>query len=133
MGKTILARAALHHLELSSRYQDHRFFVPCDTVSTSVQLAGLIRTHIGFKSGKDLTRPVIGHFSNGPPLPLILDNLETIWDSAESRGDLEKFLCLLADVEQLGLIVSQTPGYSGYTLMHSQITMRGAERPAGVR
>jgi hypothetical protein len=103
MGKSSLARAVLHHPELTSRYDQHRLFVPCDTVLTSIQLAGRI---LGLKSGKDLTGPVICHFSGGPPTLLILDNLETIWEPAESRADVGKFLCQLTDVEHLAFIVS---------------------------
>ncbi|KAJ7434558.1 hypothetical protein FB451DRAFT_1109905 [Mycena latifolia] len=117
MGKTSLARMVLHHPKLTSRYDQHRLFVPCHTVSTTVQLADLIGAHIGLTSGKDLTGPVIRHFSSGPPSLLILDNLETIWEPAESRADVEKFLSHLADVEHLAFI----------------ITMRGAERPGDVR
>jgi hypothetical protein len=106
MGKSSLAKAVLHHPELTSRYEQHRFFISCDTVLTSVQLAGLIGAHIGLKSGNDLTGPVIRHFSSGPPTLLILDNLETIWEPAESRADVEKFLCHLTDVEHLVFIVS---------------------------
>ncbi|KAJ7466358.1 hypothetical protein FB451DRAFT_1260710 [Mycena latifolia] len=117
MGKTSLSRAVLHHTELISRYQQHRLFIPCDTVSTSIQLAGLIGAHIGLKQGNDLTRPVIHHFLTGSPAVVILDNLETLWEPVESRADVEKFMGLLTDVKHLALI----------------ITMRGAERPASVR
>jgi hypothetical protein len=106
MGKTTLSRAVLHHPEVTARYDQHRVFVPCDAVSTSIQLAGLIGTYIGLKPGKDLTGPVIRHFSSGPPTLLILDNLETIWEPAESRADVEKFLSHLTDVEHLAFIVS---------------------------
>jgi predicted ATPase len=106
MGKTSLAKAVLHHPGMTSRYDQHRLFVPCDTLSTSVQLAGLIGAHIGLRSREDLTRPIIHHFSSGPPTLLILDNLETIWEPAESRAEVEKFLCHLTDVEHLALIVS---------------------------
>jgi hypothetical protein len=37
---------------------------------------------------------------------LILDNVETIWEPAESRAEVEKFLCQLTDVEHLAFIVS---------------------------
>ena len=105
MGKTSLSKAVLHHPELTSRYDQHRVFVPCDTVTSTVQLAGLIGAHLGLESGKDLTGPVIRHFSSGPPTLLILDNLETIWEPAESRADVEKFLCRLTDIEHLAFIV----------------------------
>ncbi|KAJ7482583.1 hypothetical protein FB451DRAFT_1442029 [Mycena latifolia] len=117
MGKTSLARAILHHPQISARYDQHRFFVACDTASSSVHLAALIGAHVGLKPGQDLTKPVVWYFSNGPPSLLILDNLETVWEPKESRADVDKFLALLEDIEHLALI----------------ITMRGAERLANVR
>ncbi|KAJ7495322.1 P-loop containing nucleoside triphosphate hydrolase protein, partial [Mycena latifolia] len=117
MGKTSLARAVLHHPEITICYDQHRIFVACDTASNTVQLSALIGAHIGLQPAKDLTRTIIRHFTTSPPCLLILDNLETIWEPAELRGDLEKFLCLLADIEHLALM----------------ITMRGAERPANIR
>ncbi|KAJ7437751.1 P-loop containing nucleoside triphosphate hydrolase protein, partial [Mycena latifolia] len=117
MGKTSLARAVLHHPQISAKYEKHRFFVACDAASSSVHLAALIGVHIGLQPGQDLTKPVIQYFSNGPPSLLILDNLETVWEPKESRADVEKLLALLEDIEHLTLI----------------ITMRGAERPASVR
>jgi Cdc6-like AAA superfamily ATPase len=109
MGKTSLAIAVLHHPQITSRYDELRVFVACDGLSTSLQLAGLIGEHLGLKSGQDLTEPVIRHFSSSPAALLILDNFETIWEPAECRGDVEKFLCLLAGVEHLALIVSTDP------------------------
>ncbi|KAJ7476567.1 hypothetical protein FB451DRAFT_245548, partial [Mycena latifolia] len=117
MGKTSLARVILHHPEITPRYGEHRVFVTCDAVSSSVQLAALIAAHVGLKPGKNLTRPIVRHFSTSAPCLLVLDNFETIWEPRESRGEVEKFLCLLADVPHLTLI----------------ITMRGAERPVNIQ
>ncbi|KAJ7935859.1 hypothetical protein B0H13DRAFT_1853972 [Mycena leptocephala] len=116
MGKTSLARAIIHHADLVAKYEEHRFFVACDSAATKVELAALIGAHLGIKPGKDLTRPVIQHFSSHPPSLLILDNLETLWEPAETRGEIEEFLSLLTDVDHLALV----------------ITMRGAERPTKV-
>ncbi|KAJ7495248.1 hypothetical protein FB451DRAFT_1121754 [Mycena latifolia] len=117
MGKTSLARAVLHHPQISAKYEKHRFFVACDAASSSVHLAALIGAHVGLQPGRDLTKPVIWYFSNSPSSLLVLDNLETVWEPQESRADVEKLLALLEDIEHLALI----------------ITMRGAERPASVR
>ncbi|KAJ7818557.1 P-loop containing nucleoside triphosphate hydrolase protein, partial [Mycena leptocephala] len=116
MGKTSLARAVIHHSEIVGRYEQQRFFVACDSAATQVELAALIGTHLGLKPGKDLTRPVIQHFSSSPPSLLILDNLETLWEPTDSRANIEEFLSLLIGVEHLACV----------------ITMRGAERPAKV-
>jgi len=116
IGKTSLARAIVHHQEVVARYKQHRFFVACDSATNKFELAALIGTYLGLKPGRDLTQPVVQHFTSGPSSLLILDNLETVWEPAESRGDVEELLFLLTDVEHLALM----------------ITMRGAERPAKV-
>ncbi|KAJ7681011.1 P-loop containing nucleoside triphosphate hydrolase protein, partial [Mycena polygramma] len=116
MGKTTVARAIVHHPEITARFDQHRYFVACDSATTKVQLAGLVGAHLGLKPGKDLTRAIVQHFSGGPPSLLILDNLETVWEPMESRHGVEEFLSLLTDVKHLALM----------------ITMRGAERPAKV-
>ncbi|KAJ7713213.1 hypothetical protein B0H16DRAFT_1222728, partial [Mycena metata] len=114
MGKTSLAQAVLHHEEIVIKYQGNRLFVACDTAASKVELAGLIGAHLGMKPGKDLTRAVLFRLSEGSPTLLILDNLETVWEPAESRKEVEEFLSLLTDTA-------------------SKITMRGAERPSKVQ
>ncbi|KAJ7092228.1 hypothetical protein C8R44DRAFT_750341 [Mycena epipterygia] len=116
MGKTSLAKAALHHPHIYTTYQA-RLFIICDSTTTSIELAALIGLHIGLKPGKNLIKPVVNYFSKGPPSLLILDNLESLWEPVKSRGEVEDFLSSLTDVPHLALI----------------ITMRGAERPAKVR
>ncbi|KAJ7107072.1 hypothetical protein C8R44DRAFT_323921 [Mycena epipterygia] len=116
IGKTSLARAALHHPQVAAKYE-HRFFIAADSVTTSIELANLMGSNLGLKPGKNLTKAVIQFLSRGPPCLLVLDNLETSWEPLEYRGGVEEFLSLLTDVPHLALI----------------ITMRGAERPAKVR
>ncbi|KAJ7679400.1 hypothetical protein DFH06DRAFT_1033153 [Mycena polygramma] len=115
MGKTSLARAALHHPNIFPKFE-HRYFVSAESAATSIELAAAIGLHLGLKPGKDLTKSVVQYFPGKPPCLLILDNLDTPWDPMQSRGGVEKFLSLLTDVAHLALI----------------ITMRGAERPAKV-
>ncbi|KAJ7444715.1 P-loop containing nucleoside triphosphate hydrolase protein, partial [Mycena latifolia] len=115
IGKTSLAKAALHHPGISANYET-KLFVACDSATTSIELAALVGSNIGLKPGRDLTRPVVQHFACGPPCLLVLDNLETSWEPSESRGGVEEFLSLLSEVPHLALI----------------ITMRGAERPSKV-
>ncbi|KAJ7793340.1 P-loop containing nucleoside triphosphate hydrolase protein, partial [Mycena olivaceomarginata] len=115
MGKTSLARAVLHHSDIVARFE-YRFFVSAESARTSIELAALIGLHIGLNPGHDLTKPVAQYFARKPTCLLVLDNLETVWEPLQSRGKTEEFLSLLAEVEQLALM----------------ITMRGAERPAKV-
>ncbi|KAJ7797394.1 hypothetical protein B0H14DRAFT_3157506 [Mycena olivaceomarginata] len=97
MGKTSLARAVLHHPDITARYVQNRFFVACNSATTKVELANLIGSHLGLKPGKDLTQAVLQHFSNNPPSLLILDELETLWEPESSRVDIEELLSLLTD------------------------------------
>ncbi|KAJ7691389.1 hypothetical protein B0H14DRAFT_2550557 [Mycena olivaceomarginata] len=110
MGKTSLARAVLHHPDITARYVQNRFFVACNSATTKVELANLIGSHLGLKPAKNLTQAVLQYFTNNPPSLLILDELETLWEPAISRGDIEELLSLLTG-----------------------ITMRGAEHPAKVQ
>ncbi|KAF8196225.1 hypothetical protein K438DRAFT_1760402 [Mycena galopus ATCC 62051] len=116
MGKTSLARAVLHHSDISSKFEA-RFFISAEAATTSVELAALVGLHLGLNPGKDLTKAVVQHFSKKKACLLILDNLETVWEPIKSRAGIEEFLSLLTGIEPLALI----------------ITMRGAERPAKVQ
>ncbi|KAJ7775483.1 hypothetical protein B0H16DRAFT_1302694, partial [Mycena metata] len=98
MGKTSLAQTVLHHEEIVLKYQGNQLFVTCDTAASKVELAGLIGAHLGMKPGQDFTRAVLYHLSEGPATFLILDNLETVWEPAQSRRDVEEFLSLLTDI-----------------------------------
>jgi AAA+ superfamily predicted ATPase len=106
MGKTSLARAVLHHTEVSAQYAHHRYFVACDSATSKVELAALIGAHLGLKHSKDLTGAVVRFLVTASPCLLILDNLETVWEPTELRGDIEEFLSLLTDLKDLALIVS---------------------------
>ncbi|KAJ7763451.1 hypothetical protein B0H16DRAFT_1804604 [Mycena metata] len=133
MGKTSLAKTVLHHEEITAKYQGNCFFVPSDGISSKVELANLIGAHLGMKAGKDLTRAILQHFSGGPPSLLILDNLETVWEPAHSRKEIEELLSLLTDIPSLALMVcAYTPTFL-ILLMLYKITMRGAERPSKVQ
>ncbi|KAJ7135646.1 hypothetical protein C8R44DRAFT_544386, partial [Mycena epipterygia] len=115
MGKTSLAKAALHHPDVVSKYQ-HLFFLAVDSTTTSIELAALIGLHIGLKPGKDLTKPVVHYFSNSSSSLLVLDNLETLWEPMESRGAVEEFLSQLTDILHLALMASaERPGKVRWT------------------
>ncbi|KAJ7182345.1 P-loop containing nucleoside triphosphate hydrolase protein [Mycena crocata] len=116
IGKTSLAKAVLHHPQITDKFKEHRFFVVCDSVSTKAELASLIGAHFGLKPGKDLIRPIMHFLSSHSGCLLILDNLEALWEPLGNRRDIEEFLSCLTDVQHLALL----------------ITMRGTERPAKV-
>ncbi|KAJ7809897.1 hypothetical protein B0H14DRAFT_2607708 [Mycena olivaceomarginata] len=90
MGKSSLAKAILHHPEITAKYEN-RFFVPCDAASTTRE-----------KSNK----PIIQYFSGQPASFLILDNLETAWEPLSSRNSVEELLSLLTDINNLALLIT---------------------------
>ncbi|KAJ7249358.1 hypothetical protein C8J57DRAFT_1668932, partial [Mycena rebaudengoi] len=112
MGKTSLATAALHHLDVVSKYSN-RYSVLCPSAPTCAELVSAIADHLGIK-GSGLSRRIVLHFTQALPSLLILDNFETPWEGNTLRAEVEEFLSLLADVLQMGLL----------------ITLRGAELPA---
>ncbi|KAJ7648955.1 hypothetical protein DFH06DRAFT_1300214 [Mycena polygramma] len=116
MGKTTVARVVLHHTQIDTRYEQHRYFVACEAATTKVELAALVGAHLGLKPERDLARAIVWHLFSSPPSLLVLDNLETVWEPLESRKEVEEFLSLLTDVKHLALMVM----------------MRGTQRPAKV-
>ncbi|KAF7354521.1 hypothetical protein MSAN_01364400 [Mycena sanguinolenta] len=113
IGKTNLARAALHHPDVAAKYKD-QLFVSCESATTNVEVAGLIGAYLGLKPGKNLIKSVLSSLAKKSTCLLILDNLETTWEPLNSRGGTEDLLSTLTDIPHLALIV----------------TMRGAEHPA---
>ncbi|KAJ7911140.1 hypothetical protein B0H13DRAFT_2483243 [Mycena leptocephala] len=63
--------------------------------------------HLGLKPGKDLTHLVIQYFTKSPSSLLVLDNLETLWEPTQCRGNIEEVLSLLTDVDHLALVPLQ--------------------------
>ncbi|KAJ7889863.1 hypothetical protein B0H14DRAFT_2691114 [Mycena olivaceomarginata] len=116
IGKTSLARAVLHHPQITAKYSS-RFFVPCDSATSGDDLASIVTSHLGLKAEKNPTKSIIRFLSSSSSILLIMDNLETVWEPSEFRGTVEEFLSLLTDIPHLALIA----------------TLRGAERPGKVR
>jgi DNA replication protein DnaC len=104
MGKTSLAAAALHDPRVEAKYSN-RYFVQCHATTTCVELVSAIADHIGVGRGSNLQKKVAPYFIHAPPSLLVLDNLETSWESLSSRKEVEQFLSLLTDVPHLGLMV----------------------------
>ncbi|KAJ7855849.1 hypothetical protein B0H13DRAFT_2357631 [Mycena leptocephala] len=105
MGKTSLARAALHHPDIGAKFE-HQYFVGAESATNSAELAALIGLHLGLNPGKALTKPVVQYFARKPPSLLILDNLETPWEPMKSRGGVEVLLSLLTDIPHLALMIT---------------------------
>ncbi|KAJ7288708.1 P-loop containing nucleoside triphosphate hydrolase protein, partial [Mycena rebaudengoi] len=116
IGKTSLVTTALHDSQVEAKYSQ-RYFVPCHSSSTCSQLVSTVADHIGVEKGSHLAQKIVHYLNHSPASLLVLDNLETPWESMSSQTEVEEFLSFLTDVAHLGLM----------------ITMRGAERPSKVK
>ncbi|KAJ7262832.1 P-loop containing nucleoside triphosphate hydrolase protein, partial [Mycena rebaudengoi] len=116
MGKTSLATAALYDPQVEAKYS-HQYFIPCHSSPSCTELAVTIADHIGLEKSSNMANKIAHYFAHAPPSLLVLDNLETSWETLLSRSEVEEFLSLLTDVPHLGLI----------------ITLRGVERPSKVK
>jgi GTPase SAR1 family protein len=105
MGKTTLALAALHHVDVEEKYP-HRHFVSCESANNAGDLISIIGSYLNIPPSKGLSRAIYGHFLDCGPAILVLDNMETPWEPLSTRAEVEEFLSLLADVPHLALLVS---------------------------
>jgi hypothetical protein len=64
-----------------------------------------IADYIGLEKGPNMPKWIAHYFAHAPPSLLVLDNLETCWESLISRSEVEEFLSLLTDVLHLGVMV----------------------------
>ncbi|KAJ7452006.1 P-loop containing nucleoside triphosphate hydrolase protein [Mycena latifolia] len=105
IGKTSLAKAVLHHPEITPHYK-HRFFVVLDSATNGLDMVTIIGSYLGLEPEPDLTKLVVKYLQDISPCLLVLDNLESSWEPAESRNNVEEFLSLLTEVPQLALVVN---------------------------
>jgi hypothetical protein len=104
MGKTTLAVAALHNPKVANRYPT-RHFIPCDSAATRDSLVATVASNLGLELSQVSAKYVIHHLAIEPPCLLLLDNFETPWEPVHSRGKVEEFLSLLADLTHVALLV----------------------------
>jgi tetratricopeptide (TPR) repeat protein len=114
IGKSTLVLSALHDPRVVSHYGSQRYFVRCDGIRSRTALASEIARAVGLSPSPSIETAVVTELSREPTF-LVLDNLETPWEF--EPVEIEELLARLGTVPKLALI----------------ITMRGAERPGGVR
>jgi glycosyltransferase involved in cell wall biosynthesis/tetratricopeptide (TPR) repeat protein len=93
MGKTTIAVAALHHARVAQRFRAHRYFVRLDGATSAFGLVSAVAAELGVESSCNLRSAVFSHLAATPAL-LVLDNLETPWESDHAGTEL--FLADLA-------------------------------------
>ncbi|KAJ7607371.1 P-loop containing nucleoside triphosphate hydrolase protein [Roridomyces roridus] len=115
IGKTSLAKNAIHDPNVIAKYPD-RYFVPCDCAETVDDLVLAVAAVLGLELRGKLSQAVLKSLASKSGCLLVLDNFETPWEPIANRPKVEEFISRLADMPNVALLV----------------TMRGKERPSNV-
>ncbi|KAF8268852.1 hypothetical protein EI94DRAFT_1726693 [Lactarius quietus] len=100
-GKTTIARAALTVKQILDHFGDARYFVPCESVTSSGALLAELGKALATLTSKDTI--------------ICFDNFESPWDqNVETKHSVEEVLSRVTELHCVTVL----------------ITMRGAERPA---
>lgn len=114
-GKTTLASAVLTHERVQKHFGDARYFIACESVSSSGALLTELAKTLGLLDGAtDVSWPSISMALNTKDCILCFDNFETPWDQdGKTKSSVEELLSRVARLEHTTLL----------------ITMRGIVRP----
>jgi len=115
IGKTSVAAAIVNHDEVKAKFENRRMFVSCEGLTSAQGVIQALAVLLHVEPDGDIRQAVFQYLLYQSNVLLILDNLESAWDSPD-RLQVEQLLAKLADLPSLSLI----------------ITMRGAIRPASV-
>lgn len=104
IGKTSLAKSALHHPDVVSKYPA-RYFVSCDSAETAESLAIVVANALGLELTGQISKAIVKHLAAQSSCLLILDNFETPWEPMETRSKVEDFLATMGDLPCVALLV----------------------------
>ncbi|KZV94421.1 hypothetical protein EXIGLDRAFT_737042 [Exidia glandulosa HHB12029] len=119
LGKTTLANAVVQHVKVATTFVARRFLVSAEAAAgVDDFLTGMLTT-FGLSASSDPLTSLLRHFRSHDRTLLVIDNLETIWNSAnaQQRRMTEDVLLKLDKVTSLTLI----------------ITCRGADLPPDIK
>src|ERR1700733_11440173 len=106
IGKTSTALHILHHQEVVSRYDNRRYFVGCDAVTSAESLATLILQTIQTPiiAGDNILTVLHQALLTAPFTLLLLDNFETAWDLNSGRDRVVDLLQKIENAKRVSLI-----------------------------
>ncbi|KAJ6623445.1 hypothetical protein B0H10DRAFT_792399 [Mycena sp. CBHHK59/15] len=118
IGKTSVASMVLFDPRVVECFGDYRYFISCDAARGKDDLLTSIAGPLGIQ-GDRLQKKILDRLGDSEHRSIIvLDNFESPWEAPDaSKKDVENLLAALSALDNLALV----------------ITMRGSERPAGVR
>ena len=115
-GKTTLARAVLTVKQIQDHFHDARYFVPCESITSSGALLIELGKSLGvLEGGPDALWSRIQAILTSKDSIICFDNFESPWDqNVETKYSVEELLSRVTELQSVTVI----------------ITMRGGERPA---
>lgn len=104
IGKTELTKAVAHHAKILERFGERRWFVSLETAASAYAMQDAIMRGLGCNPEQGFQ--VALNSLQGKPALLILDNLETSWESRDERQSTEATLAALEAIAGVSLIAS---------------------------
>ncbi|KAJ7878904.1 hypothetical protein B0H13DRAFT_1451615, partial [Mycena leptocephala] len=111
IGKTTLALRIFHEVSVTERYP-RRYFISCESSNTCAELIRAVGVGMGLELSSHMGAEIVKHLTRSGPTLLILDNREF----AVEPPSATRWLIWHAEATNF-----------------TQVTMRGAERPLGVK
>lgn len=108
IGKTATALTILQHEKVADIFQQNRFFVSCNAVTTTSMLVGGISAALGIEvTPRDNVLDVLyKKLSSKDSTLLVLDNFETPWEQLGNQAEVEHVLNTIAGIKTVSLIVT---------------------------
>ncbi|KAJ7219084.1 hypothetical protein GGX14DRAFT_355808 [Mycena pura] len=118
IGKTSVASMVLFDPRVVECFSNRRFFISCDAAGGKDDLLTAIAGPLGLQGNKPQKTILDALGDPEHRSVIVLDNFESPWETTESsKKEVENFLTALCALDTLAVV----------------ITMRGSERPAGVK
>ncbi len=107
MGKTSLALRILNDAAVQAKYEEHRFFIPCDIVcSVEFTVEILLQTIVKLMQLELTSDTVKQLYAISKPTILVFDNFETLWDNSKDQYSIQMLLKQLNSIKQITLIIT---------------------------
>ncbi|KAE9408385.1 TPR-like protein [Gymnopus androsaceus JB14] len=113
MGKTSLALHVMEHADVRKKFQEKRYFLPCEVLPDAPSLIqGLLQIlKISISEGKDGYEILEAYLqSSQEPILLVLDNFETPWHSSKNQKAVQNLIEEIHDQGKVSIILTMRGG-----------------------
>lgn len=104
IGKTELTKAIAHHPDIIARFGERRYFVPLEIASGAEAMQHAVIRSIGCDPQYGFAAAL--NTLRGQQTLIVLDNLESPWESFDQRQLVEEMLAEIGQIEDVALLAS---------------------------